>query len=100
MSTRGPERPSESELEEVRAAREEQPEREVPTGGDRAADCLTPRDWFAGKALSGLAGNHQAIEAMRQDARLSNHTLAEEAAEFAFELADAMLVERAKTRSV
>lgn len=73
-------------------AREPQPEHPAPTGGERAAEALTPRDWFAGKALCGLLAAYSG-----GDVRMPP---AEDAATFAYEYADAMLVERAKTRSV
>ncbi len=62
-------------------------------------NCQTLRDWFAGKALTGMMGVRlmKADDIMRNvDDTSTNRTTKDEIAENAYKYADAMLKERSK----
>lgn len=67
----------------------------VLNGGGRAADVLTPRDWFAGKAIGAVVRARVALVNANIAHDLNQGSIAEEC----YEIADAMLAERAKPRT-
>lgn len=71
------------------------PWRDSPPDYNPDQEGMDLRDYFAAAAITGVLSNPSMIEGLRSRASRGGMTPAERLSEFAFEMADAMLVQRA-----
>lgn len=64
--------------------------------GRRSTPDMTLRDYFAGQALTGVAGNQEALSRLTAECHLTGQSHEEAVAQAMYLMADAMLKERAK----